>query len=158
MTRETSALKMLNKLAFDADKFKHPLIKPEWLPKPTFNDRTANQLTKSVIAWIRLHGYQAERINTTGRPIDNRQVVDDCLGFRRTIGTVTWIPGTGTRGSADISSTIKGRSVKIEVKIGRDRQSEHQKQYQASIEAAGGIYLIVRNFQQFYEWYKQTFE
>lgn len=153
-----TAIKELNQLAFDAMRFKHPLIRPELLPPAKFSDKTANGLTKCVLQFIRLHGYQAERINTTGRPIDHREIVDDCLGFRRTIGSVTWIPGTGTKGSADISATIAGRSVKIEVKIGRDRQSEHQKAYQQSIEASGGIYLIVRNFQEFYDWYKLTFE
>lgn len=62
-----------------------------------------------------------------------------------------------TVGTADISATIRGRSVKIEVKIGRDRQSEAQKRYQASIEAAGGIYYIARNIDDFMQWYNQTF-
>ncbi|MCQ2271156.1 MAG: hypothetical protein MJZ52_08050, partial [Bacteroidales bacterium] len=89
--------------------------------------------------YIRLQGGQAERINTTGIPQDTRQQVTDVLGRTRTIGSVTWRTGGGTRGSADISATIRGRSVKIEVKIGRDHQSEAQRQYQAAIEAAGGL-------------------
>jgi hypothetical protein len=160
--RKKTALKLLNELSFDALKFRCPLIRPELLPKQSFKDSTANQLTQSVLHFIRLNGHQAERISTTGRPIDNTRVVSDCLGFRRTIGSVQYIPGTGTRGSSDISATIKNRagiglSVKIEIKI-NDRQSEHQKAYQQSIEAAGGIYLIVRNFQQFYDWYKSEFK
>jgi hypothetical protein len=67
---------------------------------------------------------------------------------------VTWTKGTGTAGSADISATIKGRSVKIEVKIGKDRQSEAQKRYQENIEKAGGTYYIARNFDDFVEWYE----
>ena len=57
--------------------------------------------------------------------------------------------GTSTAGSADISATIKGRSVKIEVKIGKDRQSEAQKRYQENIEKAGGTYYIAKNFDDF---------
>ena len=38
--------------------------------------------------------------------------------------------------------------MKIEVKFGSDRQSEHQKEYQKAIEAAGGVYLIARTFEQ----------
>jgi hypothetical protein len=41
----------------------------------------------------------------------------------------------------------------IEVKWGEDRQSEAQKMYQARIEKAGGIYLIIHKFEEFYEWY-----
>ncbi|KAF2380358.1 hypothetical protein BSN82_16780, partial [Acinetobacter baylyi] len=55
-----------------------------------------------------------------------------------------WTKGTGTPGSADISATIKGRSVKIEVKYGKDRQSQAQKDYQKAIEKAGGTYIIVK--------------
>jgi hypothetical protein len=43
--------------------------------------------------------------------------------------------------------------VAIEVKIGKDRQSEAQKNYQAMIEKAGGIYWIVKSFDDFYEKY-----
>jgi hypothetical protein len=74
----------------------------------------------------------------------------------RTDGTKTagqWTKGTGTPGSADISATIYGRSVKIEVKIGKDKQSVVQKQYQLMIEAAGGIYIISKTFDDFVEWY-----
>jgi len=65
-----------------------------------------------------------------------------------------WTPGQGTKGTADISATIRGRSVKIEVKYGKDKQSEHQKQYQEDIERAGGVYLIARNMDEFIEWYE----
>ena len=64
-----------------------------------------------------------------------------------------WTKGQGTKGTADISSTINGKSVKIEVKYGRDVQSEVQKQYQNKIETAGGIYYIARDFDKFVEWY-----
>jgi hypothetical protein len=71
---------------------------------------------------------------------------------------VTWTKGTSTAGSADISATIKGRSVKIEVKIGKDRQSEAQKRYQENIEKAGGTYIIAKDFDSFVEWYNQFIE
>jgi hypothetical protein len=77
-------------------------------------------------------------------------VCTDILGHRRRIGSGIWIPGTGTKGSADISSTINGMSVKPEIKNARthDRQSQVQKFYQAEIEANRGVYLIVTSFAQ----------
>jgi hypothetical protein len=72
------------------------------------------------------------------------------LGQTKTIGSTTYIPTTGTKGSADISATVKGFSIKIEVKI-NDQQSENQKKYQESIERSGGQYWLVRSFDQFYE-------
>jgi hypothetical protein len=124
---------------------------------PAYSDKTANGLTKCIIDFLRFSGHQAERINNTGRPLDQRQNVTDVLGHVRTIGSMKWIPGTGTRGTSDISSTIAGRSVKIEIKIGRDRQSEAQKQYQAEVERSGGLYYIATSFPQFYNWYQSTF-
>lgn len=120
-------------------------------------DDTANGLTRCIIGYLHHKGWQAERINTTGIPVDTRHEVKDIIGHRRTIGGVTWRPGGSTVGSADISATIKGRSVKIEVKIGRDRQSEAQRQYQAAVEAAGGVYYIARNFTDFWRWYQWNF-
>lgn len=114
-------------------------------------DKTANGLTKLIIKWCELHGYQAERISVTGRAKDDTKVITDVLGRRRQIGSVKWLPSTMTKGSADISATIKGRSVKIEVKIGQDRQSDAQIKYQKSVEAAGGVYMIAKTFDQFVE-------
>lgn len=156
-TKERTAIQRLKFLANEAVKIKHPEIPEKWLPPQRYSDKTANGLTKCIIHWIRLNGGQAERINNTGRPIDNRRVVTDVLGHRRVIGSIQWIPGTGTRGTADISATIKGRSVKIEVKIGRDRQSEYQLRYQAEVEASGGLYFIATSFDQFYQWYNTHF-
>ena len=119
----------------------------------TYRDDTANGLTRLIIDCIRHDGGQAERINTTGIPIDTRQEVTDILGHRHMIGSLTWRKGGSTVGSADISATIKGRSVKIEVKIGKDRQSEAQKAYQREVEAAGGLYYIARDFTSFVKWY-----
>ena len=96
-----------------------------------------------MMDWINFNSYQAERINSTGRQIDIK-------------GQNKWIPGSSTRGTADISATIKGRSVKIEIKCaatGDRYQSEEQKHYQLMIERAGGVYIIVRDFQGFYDWY-----
>jgi hypothetical protein len=128
-------------------------MRPDYVVKIKFTDKTANGLTKAIIAWINLNGYQAERISTTGRYVDNSKIVTDVLGNRKKIGSGKYIKGTGTNGSADISATIKGRSIKIEVKIGKDKQSEAQIKYQQMIEKAGGIYFIAKNFDEFYGFY-----
>ena len=102
---------------------------------------TANTLTKQIIKFVQLNGGQAERVNNIARKIGNR-----------------FVKSNMTKGTADIHCTIKGRSVKIEVKIGRDRQSDAQKLYQQSIESAGGIYYIAKDFDSFYEWYNLNFK
>lgn len=129
---------------------------PEYaLPKTEYNERSANGLTKCILDFLNLSGHQAERINTMGRMLDNRKTYTDVIGRTKTIGSTKYIPTTGTKGSADISATINGRSVKIEVKWGADRQSKDQKEYQEQIERAGGHYYIAKTFDSFFEWYQQ---
>jgi hypothetical protein len=128
-------------------------MRPDYVAKKIYLDKTANALTYAIISWINLNGYQAERISTTGRYVDNSKIVTDVLGNRKKIGSGKYIKGTGTNGSADISATIKGKSIKIEVKIGKDKQSEAQIKYQQMIERAGGIYFIAKNFNDFYDFY-----
>jgi len=121
---------------------------------PLYQQRTSNGLTRCVLDWLRLSGHQAERISNTGRLIDGTKVVTNCLGFKHRIGSVHYIKGSGTNGTAEVSSTIAGRSVKIEIKLGADRQSAAQRRYQADVERSGGVYLIVHDFQSFLSWYE----
>lgn len=125
---------------------------PEYIVRTKYTDKTANGLTKAIVKWINLNGYQAERISTSGRWVDNSKVVTDVLGNQKKIGSGKYIKGSGTKGSADISATIKGRSIKIEVKM-KDKQSEAQIEYQKAIERAGGIYFIAKDFDSFYQFY-----
>ena len=83
-----------------------------------------------------------------GRQLDTRVTFQDVTGRIRTIGSKKWIPGTGTNGTADISATINGKSVKIEVKIGTDRQAQSQIAYQRAIESAGGLYYVAHSFDE----------
>ena len=156
-TISKTGLEHLKELAMDRKRNKYPNVPGEWLPKTIYKDTTANGLTKCIIDFLNFKGWQAERISNTGRVLDTRQSYIDVLGHSRTIGSQEWIKGTGTAGTADISSTIAGKSVKIEVKIKRDRQSPAQKKYQASIERSGGLYFIAKDFEGFYQWYLKTF-
>jgi len=142
-------LKELSLLKQSIDAKKYPNMPLDYIPLFKYTDKTANGLTRCIIDYLTLHGYQAERISTTGRMVDNTKNYTNVLGITKQIGSKKWIKGSGTKGSADISSTINGKSVKIEVKIGKDRQSEHQKAYQQSIEKSGGLYLIATSFEQF---------
>lgn len=152
------ALNELQEMRLNAQKEKHPNYPPDYFVKRNYDLKTANGLTAAIIEYIRLKGYQAERIANTGRYLDNSIIVTDVLGHQKKIGSGKFIKGTGTNGTADISATIKGWSVKIEVKIKKDVQSIAQKEYQESIERSGGIYQIIKDFENFITWYKDTFE
>jgi hypothetical protein len=118
-----------------------------------YSDKTANGLTKCIIHWIKFNAGQAERISVTGRYVDTSKMITDVVGRTRKIGSGKYIPSTMQTGSADISAIIRGRSVKIEVKIGSDRQSEAQRAYQEQVEKAGGVYIIAKTFEDFLNWY-----
>jgi len=133
---------------------------PAYVPKPTYKIKTANGLTKACIDWINLNGGLAERITSMGRAIDQTKMVSDVLGRRYKVGSIKYIPGTSRNGTADISATFKNSkgevvSWKIEIKIAADRQSDAQKQYQADIERAGGVYSLIKTYDQFYSEWKQ---
>jgi hypothetical protein len=154
---KSSAVKSLEVLANAAAAAKYPMIRPELLAKRTFRDDSANSLTKCITTFLNLKGHIANRIANAGRLLDQRKTFRDITGVTRTIGQIEWIPGTGTNGIADIVACISGKMVGIEVKYGSDRQSQAQREYQEQLEAAGGLYVIVRDFAGFLQWYNQTF-
>ena len=102
---------------------------------------TANLLTKKIIKFLEYHGCHAERVNNISRQVNGR-----------------WVKSNMMRGTADIHAIIKSKAVMIEVKIGKDSQSIYQKVYQKSVERAGGIYYIAKDFDSFYEWYNNNFK
>lgn len=155
--RKPQAVKELEERADIENAKQHPNFPEKYLPKSKYRDDTANGLTRCIIDWIKLHGGQAERVNSMGVPVDKRRQVTDVLGRTRTIGSVEWRRSGGTKGSADISATVHSKAVKIEVKIGRDRQSEAQREYQQAVEQAGGLYYIAKDFTSFVGWYHQNF-
>lgn len=124
------------------------------IPRTKFTDRTANGLTQAVLRWLELQGHYATRINTTGRKLKDTIVVD-VIG-RSHITPGKWIPGTTKRGTADIHAIVNGRHISIEVKVGRDSMSGDQHKTKHAIERCGGTYLIVKTFEDFYQWYNSN--
>ena len=102
-----------------------------------FSDKGANDLTKLILVWLKVNGYFGARINSGA-------VYDKRLGIYR--------KGSGaTAGMADINAVVKGKSISIEVKIGKDKIRDIQIKVKSEIEAAGGIYFISKTFDNFIE-------
>jgi hypothetical protein len=145
------ALAMLVELDMQHKRATYRSLPDHAIPPSRFEDRTANGLTRCILRYLELKGHWATRINTTGRLLQGKQYTD-VLGHRKQHNS-TWIPGATKRGTADIHSVIHGRHVSFEIKVGRDRMSEHQQRTKESIEASGGTYIEVRTFDEFYKWY-----
>jgi len=139
--KKSIAIQALEALAVAVAKRKYPgLPESHYTNTNKYKVNSANSLTKAVKDWINLNNGFCERINTTG--------------IQRTINGRSMFTYSGcTKGSADLHSIINGRPVYIEIKWGADRQSKNQKDFQSKVEAAGALYLIVRTFEEFYDWY-----
>ena len=104
--------------------------------KTSFPDTSkANGLTQAIIKYLMWSGHRATRITSAGRMLGKR-----------------FIPGTTRKGAADISSTIKGRSVMWEVKI-NDHPSDEQLREQELERKAGGEYFFVHSMDDFFKHY-----
>ena len=130
-------------------------MRHDYVPRTKFSDTTANGLEKCIVAWCTLHGWLCERVKNQGRYVDTSTTVTDVMGYTKRIGSGKYIPSTGRNGTADCRAVIKGRSVSFEVKIGKDRQSDAQKKYQEDVERSGGLYYIIKDFDEFIEVYNE---
>lgn len=117
-------------------------MKPEYIPMTRFSDDSANELTNAVICYINLIGGWATKISVEGRYIEK-------IGKR--------VTSSVKKGTADIHACLKGKHLSIEVKYGKDRQSDHQKEVERDIKAAEGYYYIARDFASFFQWINQEF-
>ena len=130
----------------------------DYILKP-MSDKTANGLTKCIIDWITFKGGYANRINTQGqarvKKIPRYNILTGKTEYR---DSVTWTPSTTRIGTPDIDAIIKGKAVKIEVKIGKDKLSEAQKKHLEDIARAGGLYFVARDMDSFVQWYEKNFE
>jgi hypothetical protein len=106
-------------------------------PMPTITK--ANGLTKYITNFLFWKGHRATRVNVQGRIVKGK-----------------WIPSSTRKGTADISATIKGRSVMIEIKVGSDRARPEQLQEQERERKASGIYEFIRTAEEFLELYDKV--
>lgn len=129
---------LLDQMHFEYHHVKHPNFPAEYIPKRKKGKTPANQLTSDVIQHIDMSGGWATRVNTSGRVLNGK-----------------YIPGTTKNGTPDIIGCIKGKFVGIEIKIGRDKQSEAQRKVEADIQRAKGLYIIVHNLDEWFNYYNK---
>lgn len=129
----------------------HPRVPAHAFARKRFTDKTANGLTAAILAFCKLYDVMATRTGVEGKYRAGETGVD-AIGRTR-IMKGHYIPGDN-KGQGDVQIILKGKIYSVEVKIGEDRQRESQKEFQAKIEKAGGVYAIVHNWQEFYNYYR----
>lgn len=132
------SVKKLENDVLEQKKLKFP--NQPYLMKKKLRDDTANGLTQCIQEWAKVNNCHSQRMNTTGQ-------YDFKLGRYRRSGS--------TRGVSDMLIIYKGNTINLEIKIGNDKQSKYQIQMQESINNAGGIYMIIRSYNDFLEQIKQ---
>lgn len=123
-----------------------------------YTDKTTNGLTKAIIDWLTYSGHYSNRINTQGqariKKIPRYSLVSGRIEYT---DKVEYTKSMTAKGTPDLDCIINGQPVKIEVKAGKDRIRDEQTIQGNRIIAAGGVYFIAKNMQQFVDWYKKHF-
>jgi len=132
--KKPHSVKHLEDMIAEAYHVKHPNLP---IVRDKMNDSTANGLTKCIVKYIELKGGFASRISVQGT-------------FN--VRTQRYIPSTSRKGLADIMAIYNGVPISVEVKVGKDVQSDAQKKIEKEVNQAGGRYFIARDFSSFVEW------
>lgn len=103
---------------------------------------TSNGLNKFIENYIIWMGGRATRINVAGRIIKSKS------------GKNVRIKSATRTGAADISSTIFGKSVMWETKIGADIACDDQLREQSIEQRAGGEYFFIKTAEDFLNEYR----
>ena len=136
---KSKALAELEELDQEAKKQKYPNVPDHCRAKTRHSEATANGLTKSVLTWLQLNGHYCSRIQSQGQ-------------WNQKLGRFT--KSTVRKGIGDVMAVIDGKTVMIEIKVGRDKLSPAQIKTQSDVERSGGIYWQIRTFDQFMTFYK----
>lgn len=102
--------------------------------------RTSNGLTLAIINYLLWCKHNADRTGTQGRMIKVK-------------GEFKRITSANRKGTSDISATIFGRSVKLEIKIHPDKPSPEQLKEQIRERSAQGCYEFIYSIEDFFLWY-----
>lgn len=132
-----TSLKDLADMQDAENKKKYPTMPDYARVKSKFSESNANNLTAAIMKFLTSSGHHVSRVNTMG-----------------VVRNGKYTKGGGTIGASDLSVIMKSFSGKIvawelEVKHGKDVQSDVQKEYESSVVKAGGIYSIVKTYDEF---------
>lgn len=144
----------LKELAIELSNIRHANIPEHARPRMKFSDTTANELTSSILAYFHLAKARGVKCRAWRQPSEGRYLPEkwetNSVGHRIQTAKGIFIPrDKNAKGAGDILAICSGKFLSIEVKIGKDRQSDIQSEFQSDIEDSGGKYFIVRNWDSF---------
>lgn len=109
-------------------------------PKP--KTETANELTWRIVKYVQGKGHFATRLQSTGT------YRDDLKKF---------VPSQQRAGLPDVLAIVDGLTAFVEVKAGKDRLSEVQKETIKVLLQAGAFVFVAHSFEEFENWFTAHF-
>lgn len=150
MAKPSKQLQHLIDLKLQRERERTPLYPDKYRVPPKYDVNSTNGLTRAIIDLIDLLGGWATRISTEGRTITKTRVTHGVFGAVQGQDAVR-IPSSTKLGTADIHAVLRGQHLSIEVKRGRDYQSDDQLKVMERVRAAGGHYIVARDFDSTYD-------
>jgi hypothetical protein len=139
--KKSTHLEALAAAIYEHKKETHPNVPTFAVPRSTYSDAKANDLTKCILDFINLQK------DATAWRVSNAPVYDARFGGFRA--------GNVLKGVADVTAIWRGVTWQIEIKIGRDKMSDHQVKFAERIGASGGRYVVAASFEVFVaDWLK----
>ena len=137
---DISPLEHLANLEMAEKRRTHPNVPNRFRIKSKFVVKDTNSLTLAVKRCLELHDCYVVRVQSQGQ-------------WNQALGRFTK-SNTG-KGTADLHAVINGRHVSAEIKWGKDRLSADQKRTAQQVQASGGLYLTVKDYDTFWIWFEQ---
>lgn len=133
----------------------YPPAPENYFYKNTAHRMYRSKFLESVICKVaQKDGFDARTIETTGRRVDNREIVEDCIGRKKLIGSTQYIKDHSKKvGEPDTLVRMYGVNVYFEVKVSKDRLSPEQKQFIANAANGGYIVRVIKTVDDFFEAY-----
>lgn len=97
----------------------------------------ASRIEDGIVKWYFMHGGWARKIHVTGIPVANGGKI------------VRWRKNPKMVGSPDVIACLQGIAHRIEVKVGSDKESQHQVVDRQNFERSGGKSMVVVSLDDF---------
>ncbi len=129
----------------------YPMTPLQFFYSKTSHREYLSKWLESVISKVlKAKGCDVIKSADAGTYRDNSKVVTDVLGYQRKIGSGGWTKNHNVmKGRADLKTFWGGKMYNFEIKVGKDKMSEHQKAEKTRAEANGEEYIIIKNIEDF---------
>lgn len=137
-----------------------------YAPPPYPKVTTSNGLTKMVVNFLLWSCHHGERTNTMGVPVKKYRPKFNIFSGQTEMleNGIEWRKGSGRKGSSDIKGHVNNPRhqfpipIYVEVKIGKDKMSDDQKEYERDVTKSGALYCVIKTPEDWFSFYDYVME